>query len=118
MSDVNTQSHHHDVEPDYGTGKKTFKVYVTGVLLCVILTLIPFGVVMHGDMGRGFMFTVLFACAIIQFLVQVICFLRLNAATEQSKANLMSFIFTVVILAVIVGGSLWIMYHLNYNMMH
>ena len=118
MSDANLTSHHHDTEPDYGTGKKTFKMYVTGVLLCIVLTLIPFGVVMHGAMSRGAMFAVLFVSAIAQFFVQVVCFLRLNAGTEQSKMNLMSFIFAIVILAVIVGGSLWIMYHLNYNMMH
>ena len=118
MSELNVTSRHHESEPDYGTGKKSFKVYMTGIVLCVILTLIPFAVVMHGALARGVMFAILFACAIAQFLVQVICFLRLNASTEQSKANLMSFIFTIVILAVIVGGSLWIMYHLNYNMMH
>ena len=38
--------------------------------------------------------------------------------TEQGKLNVMSFMFTIVVLAVIIGGSLWIMFHLNYNMMH
>lgn len=112
MSDLHTT-------PDYGTGEKNLKVYVTGIILCIILTLIPFLTVMHGtDLTRVTKFTVIFTSAILQFLVQVICFLRLNGKTQQGIVNIMSFVFTIVVLVVIIGGSLWIMYHLNYNMMH
>lgn len=31
--------------------------------------------------------------------------------------NLMSFVFTLMILVLVVGGSLWIMQHLHLNMM-
>lgn len=104
--------------PDFGTSPKSLSVYVVGIILCVILTLIPFGVVMHGGLAHGQKFAVIMVSAILQFLVQVYCFLRLNVQTIQGKMNTMSFIFTIVVLVVIIGGSLWIMSHLNYNMMH
>lgn len=106
------------IEPDFGTGKKTLKMYVLGLVLCVILTLVPFAVVMHGGFPPAATFWCLIIAAILQFFVQVYCFLRLNTQTEQGTMNILAFVFAVVVLAVIVGGSLWIMWNLNYNMMH
>ncbi len=111
-----TDAHHH-VEPDYGTGKKTLGIYTFGIFLCVVLTLIPFSVVMYSMFSKATNFAIIYTAAILQLFVQVFCFLRLNSDTEQGKINLMSFIFTIIILLVIVGGSLWIMWNLNYRMM-
>ncbi len=55
--------------------------------------------------------------AISQLLVQSYCFLRLNTRSENTW-NTMPFLFTIFIIAVLVGGSVWIMYNLNYNMFH
>ena len=105
-------------EPDYGTGKKTLGVYVFGVILCVILTLIPFGVVMENYGSHRFQYSVIAITAFLQFMVQVLCFLRLNGSTEQAKVNVAAFIFTIIVAVVVIIGSLWIMVNLNYNMMH
>ncbi len=113
-----SNAQNHAVESDYGTGKKTLKMYLTGFFLCVILTLIPFYAVIYKSLSHTQIFVIIFASAIIQFFVQVICFLRLNLQTDQGKLNALSFIFTIVVLGIIIGGSLWIMFHLNYNMMH
>ena len=103
---------------DYGTGQKKLSVYVIGVALCVLLTLLSFGVVMSGTFSRGQILQVIFWSAFLQFMTQVVCFLRLNAQTEQGKINIMCLLFAIFILAVVVGGSIWIMVNLNYNMMH
>ena len=108
----------HAVEPDFGTGKKKLSTYSIGFVLCVILTLIPFGAVMHQEISNKLTFAIVYISAILQFFVQVNCFLRLNTQTEQGKMNVMSFIFAIIILLVVVFGSLWIMWNLNYNMMH
>lgn len=106
-------------EIDYGMGKKKLGTYVIGILLCVALTLIPFYIVMHQVLSaRWLAIAAIYSCALLQFIVQVVCFLRLNAQTEQGRATLMSFVFSIVILLVIVLGSLWIMWNLNYNMVH
>jgi len=108
----------HNTEPDYGTGHKSLGIYVTGFVLCIILTLIPFATVMYTSWSLDMKFAILFASALVQFFVQTVCFLRLNVQTLQGKMNVMSFAFAIVVLIVVVGGSVWIMWHLHYNMMH
>lgn len=109
---------HHEVShSDYGTGQKKLSIYVLGLISCVVLTLIAFGIVMLNDYSTWAKFTVIYIAACIQFLVQVVCFLRLNTQTEQARLNVMAIIFTVVILVTIIVGSLWIMWNLNYYMM-
>ena len=109
--------HHEHDQPDFGMGEKKLNVYLLGVVSCAILTVIAFYTVMANTLPRWQMFAVIFAAAFIQLVIQVICFLRLNTQTEQSRTNTMSFIFTIVILVTIIAGSLWIMSNLNYNMM-
>jgi cytochrome o ubiquinol oxidase subunit IV len=108
----------HSSEPDFGTGKKTLKMYIVGVALCILLTLLPFGVVMKGSMSRHATFALIILAALAQFFVQVICFLRLTTKTAQGKTNIVSFLFSFLVVFVLIIGSLWIMWHLNYNMMH
>ena len=105
-------------EDTYGTGKKKLSIYLFGMVLCVILTLISFFTVMYSTLSVIVILAVISISAILQFIVQVVCFLRLNAKNEQSRMNLMSFVFTLVILFVLIGGSLWIMWSLRYYMMH
>jgi cytochrome o ubiquinol oxidase operon protein cyoD len=104
-------------EPDYGTGQKKLGIYFGGVVACAILTLVSFWVVMANQLTRGEIFTVIYVSAVIQFLVQVICFLRLNVHTKRARTNVMSLLFTLVILVTIIIGSLWIMWNVNYFMM-
>ena len=113
---------HHDhvqiKQPDYGTGQKKLSIYVIGVISCSILTLIAFWAVMSNRFAKWEIFTVIYTAACIQFLVQLICFLRLNTQTEQGRVNVMSVLFTIVILTSIILGSLWIMWNLDYNMIN
>ena len=110
-------SHENHSPIDYGTGRKKLSVYLIGIVLCVVLTLIPFYLVMHSPLAQGSTLIAIYGLAVLQFIVQVICFLRLNAKTPQAQTNLMAFWFAIVILVVVIGGSLWIMWNLNYRMM-
>ena len=109
---------HAHSEPDYGTGQKKLGIYVFGVIACAVLTLISFWAVMTNSFDKGSVFLIILASAVVQLFVQVICFLRLNTQTEQARTNVMSIIFTMVILLVILVGSLWVMSNLNYNLMN
>lgn len=111
-------SHHEVAQPDYGTGQKKLGMYLGGVIACIILTIVAFGAVMLGTFSKLAVIAIIFSAACIQFFVQVICFLRLTTQTEQGKTNVMSFLFTGVILLSIVIGSLWIMWSLNYYTTH
>jgi len=105
-----------NAEVKSGTSPKSLSSYVTGFILCIILTLIPFMVVGKHLLPHDWIYTILFLCAFVQLLVQVICFLRLNT-TKEGLENTLSFIFVIVVVFVLIGGSMWIMWHLNYDMM-
>lgn len=107
-----------DKEADFGTGKKKLGIYTIGFITCIILTLVAFGTVMLNDLPKLAALIIIFVAAIFQFFMQVICFLRLNVQTEQGVMNVMSFVFTGIILTSIVAGSLWIMWNCNYYMSH
>lgn len=98
-------------------GKKTLKSYMIGLFLSLVFTFCSFGIVAHHPFSTSIIFIVLAVLAIAQLIAQVIFFLRMNAS-EDGLWNLMPFLFTILIVSVIVGGSLWIMFNLNYNMMH
>ena len=53
------------------------------------------------------------AYALAQLIVQIFFFLHLTA----KRWNLIIFLFTIFVVTIVVGGSLWIMYNLNNNTM-
>lgn len=110
--------HHRINEPDYGTGQKKLELYLVGFISCSILTVFSFWSLMSHRFSKLEVLALIFSSACIQFLVQVIFFLRLTTQTPQGRTNIMTFLFTGVILTSIICGSLWIMWNLNYYMMH
>lgn len=58
----------------------------------------------------------LLALAIAQAAVQLIFFMHLGVE-EKPRWNLITFWLLVIMVFIIVAGSIWIMYHLNYNVM-
>ena len=105
-------------ESDYGSGEKKLGLYFIGFISCSLLTLFSFWSVASQRFSKLEVLTLIFSSAGIQFLVQVIFFLRLTMQTQQGRTNIMTFLFTGVILTSIICGSLWIMWNLNYYMMH
>jgi cytochrome o ubiquinol oxidase operon protein cyoD len=98
-------------------GHGTRRSYLIGFALSVILTAIPFWLVMsHAIQDTQTIALIIFAMAAVQVIVHVIYFLHLDSRAEGGW-TLVSFIFTVVVVAITIGGSTWVMYHLNSNMM-
>ncbi|WP_110656096.1 cytochrome o ubiquinol oxidase subunit IV [Salinicola halimionae] len=108
MSDIHTS---HD-----GASHGSYKSYIIGLVLSIVLTLISFGVVMTGSFGIPTMMITVVVTAIIQVLVQLVLFMHLNTKSEGGW-NVLSFVFTAGILVLIIGGSLWIMHNIHINMM-
>lgn len=92
------------------------KSYVTGLVLSLVLTVIPFGAVMLGSFSLPINVAIIVVTAVLQILVQLVMFMHLDFKTEEGW-NMLSFVFTLTILGLVVGGSLWIMQHLHLNMM-
>ena len=107
--------HHHG--HDDGAPHATLKGYVVGFVLSVILTAIPFWLVM-GNVFEQPSTTVLviLSFAAVQMIVHMVYFLHMNSKAEHGW-SMLALIFTVVLLVITLSGSLWVMYHLNHNMM-
>ena len=108
--------HDHDphVEEDLHI---SLKGYMTGFVLSVILTAIPFWLVMGKVFDRpGTTAIVILAFAAVQIVVHMVYFLHLNARS-QGGWNMLALIFTIVLVVITLSGSLWVMFHLNNNMM-
>ncbi|WP_116090087.1 cytochrome o ubiquinol oxidase subunit IV [Sphingomonas crusticola] len=103
----------HGAAASHGTRRS----YLTGFALSAVLTAVPFWLVMTGVLG-DVQTTVLLiiALAFVQIVVHTLSFLHVNSRSEGGW-TLMALMFTVVIVAIVISGSLWIMYHLNSNMM-
>lgn len=106
---------HHD--PHGGAAHGSRKTYWIGFLLSVVLTAIPFGLVMSGVIADARVTAGLItAMALVQIVVHMIFFLHMNARSENGW-TLMALIFTVIMVVIAVSGSLWVMYNMNANMM-
>lgn len=108
---------HHGHSHGHEAGHGSFKSYVTGFILSVVLTAIPFWLVM-GDVLDSKVATVaaIMIIGAIQIVVHMIYFLHMNTKSEGGW-TMMALIFTVIIVAIALVGSLWVMHHLNTNMM-
>ncbi|HEY9133210.1 MAG TPA: cytochrome o ubiquinol oxidase subunit IV [Dyella sp.] len=116
MSAPTDASHEHD-EHEGQTIHVTLKGYVTGFVLAVILTAIPFWLVMHGGLSKSSSTAlVVLGLGAVQIVVHMIYFLHMNARSEGGW-NMLALIFTLVLVVITLSGSIWIMYHLNHNMM-
>jgi cytochrome o ubiquinol oxidase subunit IV len=95
----------------------TLKGYLTGFVLSLVLTAIPFWLVMGKVFERpGATAAVLLGFAAVQIVVHMVYFLHMNAKSEGGW-TLLALIFTLVLVVIALSGSLWVMYHLNENMM-
>ena len=111
--------HGHDEHDDDhgGASHSTFKGYMTGFVLAVILTVIPFWLVMGKVLpNSNITGLVILGIAAVQIVVHMIYFLHMNTRSEGGW-SLLALAFTVVLLGIMLSGSIWVMYHLNANMM-
>lgn len=100
-----------------GHPESTFNGYMIGFVLSVILTAIPFWLVMSDTLGNKDVTTItILMFGAVQIVVHMIYFLHMTPSSEGGWM-LMALIFTVVMVVITLAGSLWVMYHMNTNMM-
>ena len=98
-------------------GHGSLKGYLTGFGLSVVLTAIPFWLVMGHVIADSRSVTLLImGIGICQIVVHMVYFLHMNTRSEGGW-TMLALIFTVVIVVITIAGSVWIMYHMNANMM-
>ena len=95
----------------------TFRGYMTGFVLSVILTAVPFWLVMGDVLGDTLKTSiVIMALAAVQIVVHMIYFLHMNTRSEGGWTFL-ALVFTLTLVVVTLVGSIWVMYHMDQNMM-
>jgi cytochrome o ubiquinol oxidase subunit IV len=107
----------HSDHEEAGGAHVTLRGYLTGFGLSVILTAIPFWLVMSGVIPDHLITAlVIMAFAAAQIVVHMIFFLHMGPRVEGGW-SMMALLFTLIVLAIALSGSIWVMYHLNANMM-
>jgi cytochrome o ubiquinol oxidase operon protein cyoD len=92
------------------------KSLAAGFGLSILLTAIAFAAAVTTILPRALALPAVLAAAVTQIVVHVFFFLHLNRKSEGGW-NALVFGFTILITAILVTGSIWIMRHLDHNMM-
>jgi cytochrome o ubiquinol oxidase operon protein cyoD len=96
-------------------GRSKLGQYVTGYLLSIYLTLTAYLLVTNHAFDNVFMVAILTILAGLQFFVQLVYFLHLNA-DRGSRWRLFVFGLMIMVATILVAGSIWIMNNLNTRM--
>ena len=106
----------HDAHHAEGAPHDSLRDYLIGFTLSVVLTAIPFWLVMARPLADGPTGVIIMGFAVVQIVVHMVYFLHMNGRSEGGW-TMIALIFTLVVVAITMTGSLWVMYHLNTNMM-
>jgi cytochrome o ubiquinol oxidase operon protein cyoD len=90
-------------------------VYVSGYVLSLGLTIAAYLLVTHPSYSNHVIIGGIVALALVQFMVQLLCFLHIGTETKP-RWKLLVLGFMVMVVSILVFGSIWIMDNLNYNM--
>jgi cytochrome o ubiquinol oxidase subunit IV len=107
-----SQDMHHAEGAQHGS----LRDYVIGFGLSVVLTAIPFWLVMTRPFSGGVIAALVVGFAAVQMIVHMIYFLHMNGKAEGGW-TMTALAFTIIVIVIMLSGSIWVMYHLNTNMM-
>jgi cytochrome o ubiquinol oxidase operon protein cyoD len=105
-----------DEDSEYPTAGAAVRSYLIGLILATLLSGISFYLARSTLVWEPSIPIALTVLAIAQMGVHLVFFLHITAGSE-SVNNLMALAFGLLIVMLLVFGSLWIMTHLNHNML-
>lgn len=109
--------HSANLNIEFGNDHGSVKSYIHGFILSLVLTIIPFVVVAKHWFSPLASYVIVGIFALAQLFVQLVYFLHLSHKST-ARWNLYVFLFTFLVVLILVLGSIWIMVNLNYFMMH
>ena len=98
--------------PDHG---REARFYLAGFGLALTLTLVPFGLVHWGLMQGTALAVTIAVLAVVQIVVHLRFFLHIDLS-RQKREDLHLILFTVLLLAIMALGTIWIMGNLATRM--
>ena len=99
-----------------GANHGSVKSYAIGFILSVILTVIPFGLVMYPSLPKFTTLAIVLLFAVVQVVVHLVYFLHLDRWAAQ-RNNVTALVFAAMVIVLLVGLSLWIMFSIHTEMM-
>ncbi len=87
-----------------------------GFVLSLLLLVSAFRVDVYHHLSNTLLNITIVSIAFVQVVLQLIFFFHLGLE-DKPRWNLITFLFVVLVIIIIIGGSLWIMHNLNYNVM-
>jgi cytochrome o ubiquinol oxidase subunit IV len=102
--------------PPHATLGAELNGYLLGLGISIVLTALAFWAVgTHLIYGPGIMMAIV-VLAVAQMGVHLVFFLHLTTAPDNAN-TVLAIAFGILIVGLIVFGSVWIMAHMNYNLM-
>lgn len=91
-------------------------IYVIGFVLCILLTLASYFVLVEKFFSPDITLATIIGLGLVQAFLQLFFFLHLGQEPKP-KWHTFAFYCMVTVLLVLLIGSFWIMYNLNYRLM-
>lgn len=88
--------------------------YIVGFVLSIIMTVLAYYLATSDASTPDVIVIAIVLIAVVQLIIQMIFFLHIG---QGSRWKLLTFIFTAFFVLFLVIGTVWVMHHLNYNMM-
>lgn len=98
-----------------GDAKRELRCYIVGAVASAALTAVAFWAVMAAPFPRAAMLWTVGAAGLAQIAVQLRCFLHLGWRNQQ-REDLQLILFSLILLGLMVGGTIWIMASLEPRM--
>lgn len=98
--------------PDHGS----LRSYVTGFLLALVLTAVAFWLVMTAAAPTPILLVAILMLAAVQIVAHLRYFLHIDGSAEK-RWTLVSLLLAILVVAIVVMGSLWVIRELNSHMM-
>jgi cytochrome o ubiquinol oxidase operon protein cyoD len=90
--------------------------YLIGLGLATLITCVAFFIAGTSLVWQPSIPIALFVLAIAQMGVHLVFFIHITTGPDNVN-NILALAFGILIVFLLIGGSLWIMYNLNHNMM-
>jgi cytochrome o ubiquinol oxidase operon protein cyoD len=125
MSDTEHEGTAQEFDVDTAPGDETstghtlasgLRTYVIGLALAVLLTVMSFWLPVSGLVWAPGIPVALVVFAVAQMGVHLVFFLHITTGPDNTN-NVLALAFGVLIVFLVIGGSIWIMDHLNHNML-
>ena len=96
-----------------GESRGSFTSYILGFIFSIALTVISFGLVLSGKVSAATAAYGILGAAVVQIMVHLHYFLHLNTSSA-ARWNIWALAFTLLLIGIFIGGTLWIMWDLQY----